>query len=100
VNITSMSTNLTGTPTNFQKLSFRIKDDWTDRNISWGASFVDWEQRLPTSTTWGNTLRCIFEYDTVLSKWVCLHSMKLVVITSAAYTALVVKDVNTIYNVI
>ena len=35
VAITSMTTNLTGTPTNFQKLIIRIKDNGTARAITW-----------------------------------------------------------------
>lgn len=33
--ITSMTTNLSGTPTNFQKLIIRIKDNGTARAITW-----------------------------------------------------------------
>ena len=31
--------NVTGTPTNFQKLLFRILDDGTGRAITWGSDF-------------------------------------------------------------
>jgi hypothetical protein len=48
--ITSMTTNLSGTPTNFQKLLFRIKDDGTARAITWGASFEAKGVALPTTT--------------------------------------------------
>jgi len=34
-----MTTNLSGTPTNFQSLIIRIKDNGTARAITWGASF-------------------------------------------------------------
>jgi hypothetical protein len=37
--ITSMTTNLSGTPTEGQKLLIRIKDNGTARAITWGASF-------------------------------------------------------------
>jgi len=43
--------NVTGTPTNFQKLIFRIKDNGTARAITWGSDF---------------------EADTVTSKWGCV----------------------------
>ena len=50
-NITSMSTGLSGTPVNGQKLTVRILDNGTSRNITWGASFVNRGGTLPTSTT-------------------------------------------------
>jgi len=34
-----MTTNLSGTPTNFQSLIIRIKDNGTARAITWGDSF-------------------------------------------------------------
>jgi len=72
--ITSMTTNLTGTPNNFDQLEFRIKDDGTARAITWGASFVAGAQALPTTTTASKTLRTWFEYDSVVAKWVCISS--------------------------
>lgn len=38
-NITSMTTNLTGTPSTGQKLMIRFVSDATPRTITWGASF-------------------------------------------------------------
>ena len=70
--ITSMTTNLSGTPTNFQTLVYRIKDDGTNRAITWGASFVAKGVALPTTTTAGKLLTVGFIYDTVDSKWGCV----------------------------
>jgi hypothetical protein len=67
--ITSMTTNLSGTPTDFQKLTIRIKDDGTARAIAWGASFEAKGVALPTTTVVSKVMTCGFIYDTVTSKW-------------------------------
>jgi hypothetical protein len=69
--ITSMTTNLSGTPTNFQKLLIRIKDDGTARAITWGASFQSGTATLPTTTVLGKTLMVGLMYDSVDAKWTC-----------------------------
>lgn len=69
--ITSMTTNLSGTPTNFQKLQIRIKDDGTARAITWGASFQDGSVALPTTTVLGKVLNVGLIYDSVDAKWTC-----------------------------
>jgi len=74
--ITSMTTNLSGTPTNFQKLIIRIKDDGTARGITWGASFEAKGVALPTTTTISKVLTVGFIYDTVTSKWGCVASVE------------------------
>jgi hypothetical protein len=73
--ITSMTTNLSGTPTNFQTLIFRIKDDGTARAITWGASFVAKGVALPTTTVISKLLTVGFIYDTVLSTWGCVAAL-------------------------
>ena len=70
--ITSMTTNLSGTPTNFQKLIFRIKDNGTARAITWGAKFVAKGVALPTTTVLSKLLTVGFIYDTVATKWGCV----------------------------
>lgn len=70
--INTMSTNLSGTPVNFQKLIFRIKDDGTARAITWGASFVAKGAALPTTTILGKLLTVGFIYDTVAATWGCV----------------------------
>jgi len=72
--ITSFTTNLSGTPTNFQKLVIRIKDDGTARAITWGASFEARGVALPTTTVISKVLTVGFIYDTVSSKWGCVAS--------------------------
>lgn len=72
--ITSMTTNLSWTPTNFQKLIIRIKDNWTSRNITWWASFEAKWVSLPTATTISKVLTVWFIYDTVTSKRGCVAS--------------------------
>lgn len=74
--ITNMSTNLSWTPTNFQKLIFRIKDNWTARVITWWASFVAMWVSLPTTTVISKVLTVWFIYDTVNSKWGCVASAR------------------------
>ena len=70
--ITSFTTNLTGTPNNFDKLIIRIKDDGTARAITWGASFIAQGTSLPTTTVISKLLTVGFIYDTVAAKWGCV----------------------------
>lgn len=71
-NITSMTTNLSGTPTDGQKLMIRIKDNSSPRTIAWGASFVSSGiAALLTTTVASQTHLIGFIYDSVTSKWVC-----------------------------
>jgi hypothetical protein len=72
--ITSMTTNLSGTPTNFQKLIYRIKDNGTARAITWGASFAARGVALPTTTVISKVLYVGFLYNTVTSTWDCVAS--------------------------
>lgn len=72
VNITSFTTNLAGTPTDFQKLTIRIKDNATPRTIAWGASFVSYGIALPTTTTASKVLTVGFIYDSVAAVWGCV----------------------------
>lgn len=74
--ITSMTTNLSGTPTNFQKLIYRLKDDGTARGITWGASFEAMGVALPTTTVLSKVLTVGFLYNTVTSKWGCVASVQ------------------------
>lgn len=68
--ITSMTTNLSGTPTEGQKLVIRIKDNGTARAITWGASFrASSDLALPTTTTLSKTLYCGFIWNATDSKW-------------------------------
>lgn len=73
-NITSMTSGLSGAPTNFDTLMIRIKDDGTARTISWGSSFEAKGTSLPTTTVLSKVLTLAFIYDTVTSKWGCVAS--------------------------
>jgi len=73
--ITSMTTNLSGTPTNGQLLQYQIKDNGTARAITWGASFEAKGQALPTTTTISKRLNVLFTWDTTTSKWGCLDAI-------------------------
>lgn len=70
-NITSMTTNLSGTPTDFQSLTIRIKDNGTLRTITWGASFQDGGVKLPITTKAGKVLLVGLIYNSTDSKWTC-----------------------------
>lgn len=70
--ITSFTTNLSGTPVNFQKLTIRIKDNGTARSITWGASFEAKGVSLPTTTVISKVLTVGFIYDSVTAKWGCV----------------------------
>lgn len=73
--ITSATSSLTGTPANFQRLVYRIKDDATPRNITWGASFEARGVALPTITTASKRLTTTFEYDSVAAKFGSIASV-------------------------
>lgn len=71
--ITSMTTNLSGTPTEGQTLWIAITG--TDaRAITWGASFEASTVALPTTTVTTNRLDVGFIWNTVTSKWRCVAS--------------------------
>lgn len=72
VNITSMTTNLTGTPGNGRVLTYRIKDDGTARTIGWGASFENKGGTLPPTTVAGKVVTVGLRYDTVTAKFGCV----------------------------
>lgn len=70
--ITSMTTNLSGTPVNGDSLVFRIKDDGTARGITWGASFASRGATLPTTTTLSKVTYVGFFWNSVASTWDCV----------------------------
>lgn len=69
--ITSFTTNLTGSPTNGQKLWISITGT-TGISITWGASFEASTVPLPSSTTTTNRLDVGFVWNVATSKWRCL----------------------------
>ena len=71
--ITSMTSGLTGTPVDGQKLLLRIKDNGAARAITWGASFMaSGGTPLPTTTVINKTHLIGFIYDSSVAKWVCV----------------------------
>lgn len=73
--ITSMTTNLTGTPINGQMVEFIFLDNGTARAITWGTSFANGGLvNLPTTTVISTVLRVLVQYQTIasLNKWVCI----------------------------
>lgn len=73
--ITSMTSGLSGTPRNFQKLIYRIKDTGTPRGITWGAGFVAEGKDPPTVTVANKVLTVGFLYDSVKAAWGCVASI-------------------------
>ena len=70
--ITSMTTNLTGTPSIGDVLVFQIKDNGTARAITWGASFTAKGVALPTTTVINKLLTVSFLWNG--SNWGCVGS--------------------------
>lgn len=68
--ITSMTTNLSGTPVDGDLIEFRFTDDGTARAITWGASFGATTVALPTTTVISTMLRILFEHNG--SIWQCI----------------------------
>jgi hypothetical protein len=71
VDITSFTTNLSGTPTDGQKLWIYIIGT-AARAITWGASFESSTATLPTTTVTTNRLDVGFVWNTATSKWRCV----------------------------
>lgn len=59
----------TGTPTEWQKLIIRIKDNATARTLAWNAIYRAWDVALPTTTILSKTLYVGFQYNSTDSKW-------------------------------
>ena len=74
VDITSFTTNLSGTPTDGQKLWIAITGT-AARAITWGASFEASTIALPTTTVSTNRLDVGFVWNAATSKWRCVGSV-------------------------
>lgn len=74
--ITSFTTNLSGTPVDGDILEIQITGTAT-RAITWGSSFVSSTVTLPTTTNSTATLTVVLQYFTTSSygnnKWVCVN---------------------------
>jgi len=73
-NITDMSTYLLGTPSDFQRLRFRITASGGIRTVAWGTKFAASGVALDTSIASGKTLNAEFWWDAVLSKFTLISS--------------------------
>lgn len=71
-NVTSFTTNLSGTPTDPQNLWIVITDDGTPRTLTWGSSFEASTIPLPTTTVASTRLDVGFTWNAVTSKWRCV----------------------------
>jgi hypothetical protein len=71
VDITSFTTNLSGTPTDGQTLWIAITGT-AARAITWGASFESSTITLPTTTVTTNRLDVAFIWNVVSGKWRCV----------------------------
>jgi hypothetical protein len=71
VAITSFTTNLTGTPTNGQKLWISITGTAAVA-ITWGASFEASTTALPTTTVTTARLDVGFVWNSTTTKWRCV----------------------------
>jgi hypothetical protein len=71
VAITSFTLNLSGTPTNGQKLWISITGTGTIA-ITWGTSFESSTVLLPTTTSSTNRLDVGFVWNVATSKWRCI----------------------------
>lgn len=69
--ITSFTTNLSGTPTNGQKLWIYVVGT-ASRVITWGASFEAGVAALPTTTTNTERLDVFFIWNAVTNRWRCM----------------------------
>lgn len=60
----------TGTPSEGQKLTIRIKDNATARALSWNAIYrAGTDIPLPTTTVLSKTMYCGFIYNNTDTKW-------------------------------
>jgi hypothetical protein len=74
--ITSMTTNLTGTPVEGDTLRIDFTDNGTARAITWGAKFeASGNVALPTTTVLGVRLDVGFVWNSVTSKWRCVAAV-------------------------
>ncbi len=67
--ITSLSSGISGTPTDAQQIILRFKDDGTARSITWGSSWRAVGVTLPTTTVVSKTLYVGAVYNNTDSKW-------------------------------
>lgn len=72
VAITSMTTNLSGTPNDGDALLIYITDNGSPRAITWGAKFESSTISLPTTTVASQLLIVGFLWNTATTAWRCV----------------------------
>lgn len=72
VNITSMTSGLTGSPQDFDKFIIRILDTGVSRSIIWGSKYETRVSALPLNTVAGKVLTVGLIYDAVTAKYGCM----------------------------
>jgi hypothetical protein len=72
--ITSFTTNLSGTPVEGDMLLIEITGT-AARAITWGTSFESSTVTLPTTTVTTNMLQVLFKWNSSTSKWRCIASV-------------------------
>jgi hypothetical protein len=70
--ITSMTTDLSGTPNSFDSLILGFTDNGTPAGITWGTSFEASTIALPTTTVASALLLVGFLWNPTTSKWRCV----------------------------
>jgi hypothetical protein len=73
VNITSFTTNLSGSPVNGQRLWLYVVSTQSI-TIAWGISFEDGPIPLPTTITGAKRLDVGLVWNSATSKWRCMAS--------------------------
>jgi len=72
-NITSMTSSLTGTPSDGDRLMLRFKDTGSAKTIAWGASFTSsGVATLLATTVGGKTHHVGLMWSAASSTWICL----------------------------
>jgi hypothetical protein len=64
-----------GTPTNGNTLTIRVKDNGTARALTWNAIFNPRYATLPTTTTVNKYLHIEFVYNSTANTWDCVKSL-------------------------
>lgn len=68
--------NPTGTPSNGQKITIRLKDNGTNRSLTFGSKYrFSIGLAAPTSTVAGETLYMEFIYNAADDKWDCIWAL-------------------------
>jgi hypothetical protein len=65
----------TGTPSDFQKLLIRIKDNGAARTLAWNAAYRAIQTAMPTTTVLGKTHYIGFRYNAADSKYDCMAAI-------------------------